>query len=201
MLKWTKTEGEFSYKAFSDSGEFYLRKNQNGLGGWILEMRRGGVPTVCGYHARLLTEIKQIAEMLAKGMPAPDSDKNSPDSFGASAGRSKKIAPKRQPAIRTTVEVTEYEVEVQDYSPEATRKGQVVVYFLFNSETESQIVGEENDPQSDALIYRTKITLQSDDLRVVIYTDGLVEAGLRGDITFISPRADDQATSDLRLVK
>jgi hypothetical protein len=185
MLKWTKTEGEFSHKAVLDSAEFYLRKNQNALGGWILKIKRGGVPSACGYHARLLAEIKQIAEMFAQGPPAVGNDPNPPDSFRPSAGRFKKFLPKRKPKMATKVEVTEYEVEVEDHSPETTRNGQVVINFISNSDADNQTVGEEEDGSLHALIYRTKTIVKSDDMQVVIYTDGLVNTNTERGITFI----------------
>jgi hypothetical protein len=78
--------------------------------------------------------------------------------------------------MATNIKITEYEVEAEDYSPETTKHGQVVVYFRVKSEAETQLPSEESEEKLQALIYRTKITLQSDGTRVVIYTDAVVKA-------------------------
>jgi len=84
--------------------------------------------------------------------------------------------------MATNIKITEYEVEVEDYSPERTKQGQVVIYFCSNSESESQIT----DEKLQSLIYRTKITFQSGDTRVIIYADAGAKARVKSGIAFVS---------------
>jgi hypothetical protein len=69
ILKWIKVDGEFSHKALSDLGEFYIQKNLNAIGGWHLKMRQANDASERWIHAHTLREIKGIAEMLAMGRP------------------------------------------------------------------------------------------------------------------------------------
>jgi hypothetical protein len=87
--------------------------------------------------------------------------------------------------MATNIKITEYEVEAEDYSPEKTKHGQVVVYFRVKSEAETQLPIE-SEEKLQALIYRTMITLQSDGTRVVIYTDAVVKAEVESGITFVT---------------
>jgi hypothetical protein len=72
MLTWIKIEGEFSHKALSNSGEFYLQKNLNTIGGWHLKMLQADDGSEMRIHADTLKKIKEIAEMLAMGRPKDD---------------------------------------------------------------------------------------------------------------------------------
>jgi hypothetical protein len=79
MLTWIKIEGEFSHKALSDSGEFYLQKNLNAIGGWHLKIRQANDGSEMRIHAGTLREIKEIAEMLAMGRPKGDETSRKPN--------------------------------------------------------------------------------------------------------------------------
>jgi len=96
------------------------------------------------------------------------------------------VMPGIESEMATNIKIIEYEVEVEDYSPETTKHGQVVVYVRSKSEAETQLPSEENDEKLQALIYRTKITLQSDGTRVVIYTYAAAKAKVESGITFVS---------------
>jgi hypothetical protein len=84
------------------------------------------------------------------------------------------------------IKITEYEVEVEDYSPERTKQGQLVIYLCSNSESKGQIINEETDEKLQSLIYRTKITFQSDDTTVIFYADAGAKARVDSGIAFVS---------------
>jgi hypothetical protein len=75
--------------------------------------------------------------------------------------------------------VRDYEIEVEDHSPEQTRDGKLVLYFGF-----------ENSTQADPLIYRSRVKFNAGGVRITIYADEPVDVETQNGIFFISRRPE-----------